>query len=152
MKPLHPPSKLHPDLVNILKSYIYWVESFHTHISSPKQEHVFFLPPSPWSILVVLMYLNLNPDLNTYNRVNKQSSSNLEVISPPNRCWPPPAKKQASQSQSVFIYLSPFLCCYLWYLWCCFLVTCTYPPGKCFVFECMNVGVLDGVLLEFRIK
>lgn len=134
--------------VHILKSYIYWVESLYIHISSPKrhsQKQIFF-PPSPWSILLVLMYLNLNPDLNTYNRVNKQSSSNLEVIFFFSQVLATTSKKQASQSQSVFIYLSPFLCCYLWYLWCCFLVTCTYPPGKCFVFECMNVGVSDGVV------
>lgn len=40
---------------------------FKPQTALPKTD---FFPPSPWSILLVLMYLNLNPDLNTYNRVN----------------------------------------------------------------------------------
>lgn len=64
------------------------------------------------------MYLylyNLVPDLNKNNRVKKKINIKSE-LSVCDLIGAGTTSKHESQSQSVFIYLSPFLYCYLWYL------------------------------------
>lgn len=69
------------------------------------------------------MYLylyNVVQDLNINNRVKKKLlSNNLNIKSELSVCdlvGAGTTSKHESQPQSVFIYLSPFLYCYLWYL------------------------------------